>query len=183
MQAQQQILQSMLYQSASRSRRASAASYGSPAGSSGTYRAASQLLPLDLRCPSDPLSLHDAPQQDPLLTPLGPPSGGPHPTSLAQSRLTRESADSHTSAGSALVDESGPHGSHVVQPGTQEQGGVGARTNLDSVCMSVLQVRLQILSSMGSCSSAVSLLGQSLPYLSLLYPFLYSLHSSRVIAT
>ena len=142
MQAQQQILQSMLYQSAAGSSRVSAASYGSPAGSSGSYRAASQLLPLDMRCPSDPLSLHDAPQQDPLLTPGDPPSGTPHPASLAQSRLMRDSAESHASIGAVLVDESGPHGSHVVQPGGPEQGGVGPRPNLDRVTMSVLQVRL-----------------------------------------
>ena len=138
-------LQSMLYQPGAKSRRVSAASYGSPAGSSGTYRASSQLLPLDLH-PSDPFSVHDAPQQEPLNPPLtlpDPALGDPHSASLAQSRLMRESAEAHNSGGSVSAEETGSPGS---QPGSQQQGvvggagTVGGQPNLDIAAICVVQV-------------------------------------------
>ena len=133
-------------QSMYHARRGSATSVdGSPAGALSIYRAGSQQLPLDLRT-SDPLSLHDPPRPGaPLnasLTPadfaLGAPNQAP---GLAQSRLTRESAES--SASSVSATESGSPGTHVMLPGSHDQGGGGVgggRPNLDRAAMSVLQV-------------------------------------------
>ena len=168
MQAQQEAsvqspaFQSMLYQTGGRSRRVSSASHGSPAGSSGTYRASSQLLPLDLH-PSDPLSLYDSPQQNPANPSPSPPDpalAAPHQASLTQSRLMRVSAEAPNSTDSVSVDESGSPGTHVAQPGSQQQGGVGVtagvggQPSLDRAAMSVLQVRFLIWLSVALRASA-----------------------------
>ena len=158
-QVQSPVLHSMLYQPGASSRRVSSASYGSPAGSSGSYRASSQLLPLDLH-PSDPLSVHDLPQQNPpnpTLTHANPVSDTPSQASLTQSRLMRKSTEAPNSMDSVSVEQPGSPGTHVVQSGSKKQGGVGVTAGAgvqpspDRAAMSVLQVRLCILPSTALC--------------------------------
>ena len=168
---QSPVFHSMLYKPDASSMRVSVASYGSPAGSSGTYRASSQLLPLDLH-PSDPLSLHDSLQHNPLnpsLTHPNPASDATHQASLTQSHLMRESTEVPNRMDSVSMDESKLPGTHMVQSGSQQQGGggvtadAGVHPNLDRAATSVLQVRLCILPSMALCKCLLEYLYANRP--------------------
>ena len=148
LQARQDPQQSQSPWMAAKSRRSSAVSENSPAGSSGTYRAASQLLRLESH-PSDPFSMYDSSHHEPShhdsslsasLTPPGSSHNMQQPAIVAQSRPAQGTGEPHTRMGSASAAESGLHGAHATQSHDEQLAHVGSRPNLDRAAMSVLQV-------------------------------------------